>query len=316
MWMGNTLSPPLLTGSCIDCFERLSSLLRDPVYYGWGVRKGSGEPVLLIPGFFAGDWMMARDGAMARAHRLSSVSVRHRLERRLSGPHGRIIRMAYPKDCPRERDSAGHGGSQLGGNAGALNRGSISPAGTPPCDTRHTQSYGIVDSDSSRMAASGPRCPVTVERARRHPAAMRYAAVPVRFRPAVSTPARHRGSQFHLHSLRRDHRLAHLHRSAGSESRSSRRASELTHQSTCVSPTGGDSRRHSHNRRNRRGESPWRQSAGSRATPLLRTASKADRGPPRGKSRYDGFSNRDPSVRPGAKVRTARACQLEASSRC
>jgi pimeloyl-ACP methyl ester carboxylesterase len=38
-------------------------LLRDPGYYGQGVRRGTGEPVLLIPGFFAGDWMMA---AMAR----------------------------------------------------------------------------------------------------------------------------------------------------------------------------------------------------------------------------------------------------------
>jgi triacylglycerol lipase len=63
MWMRNTLSPPLLTRSCIDYFEHLSGLLRDPVYYGLGVRKGAGEPVLLIPGFFAGDWMMA---AMAR----------------------------------------------------------------------------------------------------------------------------------------------------------------------------------------------------------------------------------------------------------
>jgi triacylglycerol lipase len=63
MWIGNTPSPPLLARSCIDYFERLSSLLRDPLYYGWGVRKGSDEPVLLIPGFFAGDWMMA---AMAR----------------------------------------------------------------------------------------------------------------------------------------------------------------------------------------------------------------------------------------------------------
>jgi len=85
------------------------------------------------------------------------------------------------------------------------------------------------------------------------------------------------GLSFHLHSLRRDHRLAYLHRSAGSESRSSRRASELTYQSTCVPPTGGDSRRHSHNPRKRRGESPWRQSAGSRAGP--------------GKSPYDGFSS-------------------------
>ena len=49
----------LLSRSYFDCFECLSSLLRDPVYYGQGIRKGSGEPVLLIPGFFAGDWMMA-----------------------------------------------------------------------------------------------------------------------------------------------------------------------------------------------------------------------------------------------------------------
>ena len=96
--------------------------------------------------------------------------------------------MAHPDDRSRERGSAGPGGSQLGGNAGALNRGPISPAGTPPCDAGHTQSYGTVGSDSSRMAPGGPRCPVTVERARRHPAAMRYAAVQVRFRAAVSTP--------------------------------------------------------------------------------------------------------------------------------
>jgi pimeloyl-ACP methyl ester carboxylesterase len=57
--MGNTVSPPLPTGSFIDYFGRFSTLLRDPVYYGQGVRRGAGEPVLLIPGFFAGDWMMA-----------------------------------------------------------------------------------------------------------------------------------------------------------------------------------------------------------------------------------------------------------------
>ena len=30
-------------------------LIRDPVYYGRGVRRGAGRPVLLIPGFLAGD---------------------------------------------------------------------------------------------------------------------------------------------------------------------------------------------------------------------------------------------------------------------
>jgi len=53
------LVPPLLSRSYLDYFERFSSLLCDPVYYGQSIHKGSGEPVLLIPGFFAGDWMMA-----------------------------------------------------------------------------------------------------------------------------------------------------------------------------------------------------------------------------------------------------------------
>lgn len=33
-------------------------LKMSPVYYGHGVPRGNGEPVLLIPGFLAGDWMM------------------------------------------------------------------------------------------------------------------------------------------------------------------------------------------------------------------------------------------------------------------
>src|SRR3979409_990763 len=31
------------------------NLIRDPVYYGRGVHRGGGRPVLLIPGFLAGD---------------------------------------------------------------------------------------------------------------------------------------------------------------------------------------------------------------------------------------------------------------------
>jgi pimeloyl-ACP methyl ester carboxylesterase len=59
----NTFLAPLLSSLHLDYLECLSSLLHDPVYYGQGIPKGSGEPVLLIPGFFAGDWMM---GTMAR----------------------------------------------------------------------------------------------------------------------------------------------------------------------------------------------------------------------------------------------------------
>jgi triacylglycerol lipase len=47
----------------LDFFSQLSGLLTDPVCYGVGVPRGNGEPVLLIPGFTAGDWSM---GTLAR----------------------------------------------------------------------------------------------------------------------------------------------------------------------------------------------------------------------------------------------------------
>jgi len=36
--------------------RELSALLGDPVYRGRGVPRGDGRPVLLVPGFLAGDW--------------------------------------------------------------------------------------------------------------------------------------------------------------------------------------------------------------------------------------------------------------------
>jgi len=45
--------------SCIDIAQKLSALLCDPIFYGAGVPKGDGRPVLLIPGFFAGDWSLS-----------------------------------------------------------------------------------------------------------------------------------------------------------------------------------------------------------------------------------------------------------------
>jgi triacylglycerol lipase len=38
--------------------REFSALLRDPVFRGRGVPPGDGRPVLLIPGFLAGDWML------------------------------------------------------------------------------------------------------------------------------------------------------------------------------------------------------------------------------------------------------------------
>lgn len=44
---------------CIDFAHNLSCLLCDPVFYGTNVPRGDGRPVLLIPGFFAGDWSLS-----------------------------------------------------------------------------------------------------------------------------------------------------------------------------------------------------------------------------------------------------------------
>ncbi len=46
-----------------DFLQQFASLVRDPVGYGVGVPRGDGRPVLLIPGFTAGDWSL---GTMAR----------------------------------------------------------------------------------------------------------------------------------------------------------------------------------------------------------------------------------------------------------
>jgi pimeloyl-ACP methyl ester carboxylesterase len=46
-----------------DFMQQFASLVRDPVGYGAGVPPGDGRPVLLIPGFTAGDWSL---GTMAR----------------------------------------------------------------------------------------------------------------------------------------------------------------------------------------------------------------------------------------------------------
>jgi triacylglycerol lipase len=42
----------------LDWVAQFSALLRAPVYRGVDVPHGKGEPVLLIPGFLAGDWML------------------------------------------------------------------------------------------------------------------------------------------------------------------------------------------------------------------------------------------------------------------
>src|SRR2546430_8028055 len=70
--------------------RELSALLKDPVFRGRGVPPGDGRPVLLIPGFLAGDWalrvMRAWLGRVGYRPYLSGIvlNVQHS-ERMLSG---------------------------------------------------------------------------------------------------------------------------------------------------------------------------------------------------------------------------------------
>ena len=41
-----------------DYLFQLSLLLRDPIYRGSEVQLGTGQPILLIPGFLVGDWTL------------------------------------------------------------------------------------------------------------------------------------------------------------------------------------------------------------------------------------------------------------------
>jgi triacylglycerol lipase len=47
-----------LVTSYPDYLRQLTLLLRDPIYRGQGVPPGTGQPILLIPGFLVGDWTL------------------------------------------------------------------------------------------------------------------------------------------------------------------------------------------------------------------------------------------------------------------
>ena len=53
----------LTASAYFDFLRQFASLARDPVGYGVGVPRGDGRPILLIPGFTAGDWSL---GTLAR----------------------------------------------------------------------------------------------------------------------------------------------------------------------------------------------------------------------------------------------------------
>jgi triacylglycerol lipase len=75
--------------------RELTALLRDPVARGRGVPRGDGRPVLLLPGFLAGDWTMrvmhAWLGRIGYTSHLSGIvlNVQHS-ERMLAGLRRRL----------------------------------------------------------------------------------------------------------------------------------------------------------------------------------------------------------------------------------
>ena len=91
--------------------RELTALLRDPVYRGRGVPKGDGRPVLLIPGFLAGDWTLrilhswlGRVGY--RAHLSGIVLNVHHSERMLSGLRRKVA--AIQKETGARVTLVGH----------------------------------------------------------------------------------------------------------------------------------------------------------------------------------------------------------------
>jgi triacylglycerol lipase len=56
----------LTTSAYFDFLQQYASLIRDPISRGAGVPRGDGRPVLLIPGFTAGDWSLGPLAAWLR----------------------------------------------------------------------------------------------------------------------------------------------------------------------------------------------------------------------------------------------------------
>ena len=91
--------------------RELTALLRDPVYRGRGVPRGDGRPVLLIPGFLAGDWTLrilySWLGRVGYNAHLSGILLNvHHSERMLSGLRRKIA--AIQRDAGARVTLIGH----------------------------------------------------------------------------------------------------------------------------------------------------------------------------------------------------------------
>src|SRR5919201_5033621 len=96
--------------------RELAALLRDPVFRCRGVPRGDSRPVLLLPGFLAGDWtlrvMHAWLGRVGYVSHLSGIVLNiHHSERILAGLRRRIVEIA---------DASGSRVSLIGHSRGGL----------------------------------------------------------------------------------------------------------------------------------------------------------------------------------------------------
>ena len=96
--------PPLWRESRVGL--EAAQLLRSPVWRGAGVAPGEGRPVLLVPGFMAGDGSLATMTKWLRVQRLPDAAGRHPRQRRLLGGGLRAARGA-PGGARRPHRPAG-----------------------------------------------------------------------------------------------------------------------------------------------------------------------------------------------------------------
>ena len=146
-----------------------AALLRDPILRGDGVPDGRGRPVLLIPGFLAGDGSLAHDGRLAEARRLPAEPGRHARERRLLGRDrhaargaaraarggaGPARRARRPEPRRDDRPGARHGGGRTSSAAWSRSarRSSTRSRSTRSCACRSRRSRG--SARSARPASS------------------------------------------------------------------------------------------------------------------------------------------------------------------
>ncbi|MGI8552399.1 MAG: lipase family alpha/beta hydrolase [Dehalococcoidia bacterium] len=127
-----------------------SALLRDPVYWGWGVPRGDGHAVLVLPGLLAGDRYLQPLRGWLR--RIGYTSVRSGIDRNPGWSEDLVRELG--EIAQRESDRSGKQVTIIGHSMGGILGRSI--AGRRPGIVRHVITLG------SPLGMSRSRLPVSV----------------------------------------------------------------------------------------------------------------------------------------------------------